>query len=34
VSRLLVGFRTPPTGALHEISREAPRVPTAILARR
>lgn len=29
-----VGFRNPPTGALREISREAPRVATAILARR
>ena len=29
-----VGFRNPPTGALREISREAPRVTTAILARR
>jgi cation diffusion facilitator CzcD-associated flavoprotein CzcO len=28
-----VGFRNPPTGALREISREAPRVATAILTR-
>jgi hypothetical protein len=30
----LVGFRNPATGALREISREAPRVATAILTRR
>lgn len=29
-----VGFRTPPTGALREIASEAPRVATAIRARR
>jgi thioredoxin reductase len=29
-----VGFRNPPTGALREISREAPRVAAAILTRR
>lgn len=29
-----VGFRNPPTGALREIGREAPRVAAAILARR
>jgi hypothetical protein len=28
-----VGFRNPPTGALREISREAPRVAAAIRAR-